>query len=60
MRSLFSVGSGSLSPGAAARARAELEKERAQLLNRTGLAQEERDAAKHELERKEEELLRAQ
>lgn len=54
------VGSAGLSPGAAARARAELEKERAELLNKTGLAQEERDAAKQELERKEEELLRAQ
>lgn len=49
-----------MSSGAAARARAELEKERAQLLSKTGLAQEERDAAKHELEKKEEELLRAQ
>ena len=49
-----------MSPGAAARAREALERERAELLNKTGLAEEERDTAKLELERRENELLKAQ
>ena len=54
------TGSAGMSPGAAARAREALERERAELLNKTGLAEEERDTAKLELERRENELLKAQ
>lgn len=49
-----------MSPGAAAKARQQIERERTQLLNKTGLAEEERDTARQELEKKEEELLKAQ
>ena len=57
---LLGTGSAGMSPGAAARAREALERERAELLNKTGLAEEERDTAKLELERRENELLKAQ
>ena len=54
------TGSSSISPQAAAIAHAQLEKERAELLNRKGLAEEERDRTRKELERREEELFKAQ
>ena len=40
--------------------REQLERERAELLKKTGLAKEERDLTRQELERKEEELVKAQ
>ena len=57
---LFTSGSSSLSPSAAAKAWAQLERERAELQSKTGLVEEERDVARQELGRREEELVKAQ
>ena len=53
------AGSGGLSARAAAEARRMLERERAELLNKTGMAEEERDSARQELQKKEAELEKA-
>ncbi|CAI8041548.1 Kinesin-like protein KIF3A [Geodia barretti] len=49
-----------ISPRSAAKVRVQLERERAELLKKTGLAEGERDSTRRELERKEEELAKAQ
>ena len=54
------TGSAGISPRSAAKVRVQLERERAELLKKTGLAEGERDSTRRELERKEEELAKAQ
>ena len=54
------TGSAGISPKAAARVKQQLERERVELLKKTGLAEEERDLTRRQLERKEEELAKAQ
>lgn len=59
-RCWLTAGSAGISPRAAAKVREQLERERAELLKKTGLAKEERDLTRQELERKEGELVKAQ
>lgn len=58
--SLFGAGGGGLTPQQAAVLRAKIEQERLELLGKKDLVQSERDKAQQELERRENEIKKAQ